>query len=97
MHDTCKHVFNMKMIQIRNVPDDLHKALKVRAAKEGISMSELILRDLPRLAHRPTLADIQERIRRRGPIKGFEGTGAELVREGREQREAQWDERLGRH
>jgi antitoxin FitA len=87
----------MKMIQIRNVPDDLHKALKVRAAKEGISMSDLIMRDLPRIAHRPTLADIQERIRRRGPIEGFEGTGADLVREGREERERQWDERLGGH
>jgi antitoxin FitA len=87
----------MKMIQIRNVPDELHRDLKIRAAKEGISMSELILRDLPRIAHRPTLADIQERIRRRGPIAGFEGTGADLVREGREERERQWDERLGRH
>ena len=87
----------MKMIQIRNVPDELHRDLKIRAAKEGISMSELILRDLPRIAHRPTLADIQERIRRRGPIAGFEGAGADLVREAREERERQWDERLGRH
>ena len=77
----------MKMIQIRNVPDDLHKALKVRAAKEGISMSELIMRDLPRIAHRPTLREIQERIRRRGPIEGMP-SGAELVRAGREERSA---------
>jgi hypothetical protein len=87
----------MKMIQIRNVPDELHQALKIRAAREGISMSELILRDLPRIAYQPTLAQIQERIRRRGPIKGFEGTGADLVRAAREERERQWDERLGRH
>jgi antitoxin FitA len=93
---TCKHVDTMKMIQIRNVPDDLHKALKVRAAKEGISMSELILRDLPRIAHRPTLAEIQERIRRRGPIEGMP-SGAELVRAGREERIAQLDARFDRH
>jgi antitoxin FitA len=86
----------MKMIQIRNVPDELHRALKIRAAKEGISMSELILRDLPRIAHRPTLADIQERIRRRGPVEGLP-SGAELVRAAREEREAQLDERDARH
>jgi len=86
----------MKMIQIRNVPDDLHRDLKIRAAKEGISMSELILRELPRIAHRPTLAEIQERIRRRGPIEGMP-SGAELVRAAREEREAELDKRLGRH
>jgi len=84
------------MIQIRNVPDELHRALKIRAAKEGISMSELILRDLPRIAHRPTLADIQERIRRRGPVEGLP-SGAELVQAAREEREAQLDERDARH
>ena len=86
----------MKMIQIRNVPDDLHRALKVRAASEGISMSELILRDLPRIAHRPTLAEIQERIRKRGPIEGFEGNGADLVRQAREERDAELEKRIAR-
>jgi antitoxin FitA len=86
----------MKMIQIRNVPDELHQALKIRAAREGISMSELILRDLPRIAHRPTLAQVQERIRRRGPVEGF-GSGADLVRAARKERDAHWDEHFGRH
>jgi hypothetical protein len=86
----------MKMIQIRNVRDELHRDLKIRAAREGITMSELILRDLPRIAHRPTLAQVQERIRRRGPIEGF-GSGADLVREAREERIAQLDARFDRH
>ena len=86
----------MKMIQIRNVPDELHRDLKIRAAREGISMSELILRDLPRIAHRPTLAEVQERIRRRGPIEGMP-SGAELVRAAREERIAQLDARFDRH
>lgn len=86
----------MKMIQIRNVPDELHRDLKIRAAEEGISMSELILRDLPRIAHRPTLAQVQERIRRRGPIKGMP-SGAELVRAAREERIAQLEARVDRH
>jgi hypothetical protein len=86
----------MKMIQIRNVPDELHRDLKIRAAREGITMSELILRDLPRIAHRPTLAQVQERIRRRGPIEGMP-SGAELVREAREERIAQLEARFDRH
>jgi hypothetical protein len=85
----------MKMIQIRNVPDDLHKALKIRAAREGISMSELILRDLPRIAHRPTLAEVLTRIRSRGPVTDVP-SGAELVRAAREEREAELARRIDR-
>ena len=40
---------HMKMIQIRNVPDELHRSLKARAAREGRTLSDLILSDLPRL------------------------------------------------
>ena len=40
----------MKTIQIRNVPDELHRSLKTRAAREGRTLSDLILSDLPRLA-----------------------------------------------
>ena len=92
MFCTCNHVHNMKMIQIRNVPDELHQALKIRAAREGTTMSELILRELPRIAHRPTLADVQERIRRRGPVEEI-GSPADLVRASREERDAQLDAR----
>src|SRR5215217_5528295 len=41
---------HMKMIQIRNVPEELHRSLKERAAREGTTLSDLILADLPRLA-----------------------------------------------
>lgn len=82
----------MRMIQIRNVPDDLHQALKIRAAREGISMSELILRELPRVAHRPTLPEVLARIRSRAPVEGLP-SGAELVRAIREEREAELDAR----
>jgi hypothetical protein len=60
----------MKMIQIRNVPDDLHRALKVRAAQEGSTLSDYILAELPRLADRPTPAQIMQRIRHRTPVGG---------------------------
>ena len=42
------------MIQIRNVPDELHRSLKARAAREGRTLSDLILSDLPRLADKPS-------------------------------------------
>ena len=40
-----------KMIQIRNVPDDLHRALKVRAAREGMTLSAYLLREIAQLAN----------------------------------------------
>jgi hypothetical protein len=60
----------MKMIQIRNVPDDLHRALKVRAAQEGSTLSDYILAELPRLADRPTPAQVMQRIRHRTAVGG---------------------------
>jgi plasmid stability protein len=42
------------MIQIRNVPDDVHRELKVRAARAGMSLSDFLNAELTRLiAHRP--------------------------------------------
>jgi hypothetical protein len=75
----------MKIIQIRNVPDDLHRALKARAAREGITLSELILRELPRIAHRPSLEQIRERINSREPVLGGPSS-AELIRQDRDSR-----------
>jgi hypothetical protein len=85
MSRTCDHVRNMKMIQIRNVPDDLHRALKVRAAREGTTLSELIMRELPRIANKPSLEEILERIKSREPVNGLETT-ADLIREDRDSR-----------
>jgi plasmid stability protein len=74
----------MKMLQIRNVPDDLHRALKARAAREGTTMSELVLRELPRLAHKPSPEQVLARIRERTPVGG--APAAELISQGRKQR-----------
>ena len=43
-----------RTIQIRNVPDDLHRKLKARAEEAGMSLSSYILRDMKRLAEAPT-------------------------------------------
>jgi plasmid stability protein len=69
------------MLQIRNVPDDLHRALKQRAAREGVTMSELVLRELPRIAGKPTMEEVLARIKTREPVRGL--SGAEIIREGR--------------
>jgi antitoxin FitA len=52
----------MKTIQIRSVPDDLHRALKVRAAQEGTTLSELALTELRRALERPRRSDLLDRI-----------------------------------
>ncbi|MEO8689345.1 MAG: hypothetical protein ABI611_14165 [Solirubrobacteraceae bacterium] len=68
----------MTMIQIRNVPEELHRSLKERAAREGTTLSDLILSDLPRLAHKPSPEQLLERIRSRAPVGG--APAAELIR-----------------
>ena len=58
-----------KMSQIRNVPDDLHRTLKVRAAKAGMTLSDYLLSEIERVAGKPTLQEIAERLRRREPVE----------------------------
>jgi len=54
-----------KMIQLRNVPDHLHRKLKARAATEGRSLSDYLLEEIRRAADRPTLAEMAERLQHR--------------------------------
>lgn len=58
-----------KMIQIRNVPDDVHRALKIKAAKAGMSLSEYLLRRISEDAHQLTLEEWFERVRRLEPVE----------------------------
>ncbi len=55
----------MKTIQIRNVPDDVHRALTTRAAAAGTSLSDYALLELERVAERPPVADVLFRARSR--------------------------------
>jgi plasmid stability protein len=68
----------MKMIQIRNVPDELHRSLKERAAREGTTLSDLILDELPRVARSPSPEQLLDRIRDRTPVPG--DSAADLIR-----------------
>jgi len=59
----------MKLLQIRNVPDDVHRTLKSRAALAGMSLSEYALAELKRSAERPTREEILARIAARPPAR----------------------------
>jgi hypothetical protein len=54
-----------KMIQIRNVPDDLHRELKVRAAAAGMNLSDYLKRELGRRSRKSTIKEISARSRGR--------------------------------
>ena len=73
------------MLQIRNVPDDMHRRLKVRAAMEGTTMSDYALAELRRALERPTRAELLERISNRSAGSVGE-SAAEAVRAEREAR-----------
>ena len=74
----------MKMIQVRNVPDELHRALKARAAMEGRTLSDYILAELPRLADRPSRDQVLARVRARTPVGG--PPAADIIHAERERR-----------
>jgi antitoxin FitA len=73
-----------KMIQVRNVPNDVHRTLKARAAAAGMSLSDYIKRDLEQAAARPSLEEIDARVSARGRSALRTGTVLEALREVRE-------------
>ncbi len=71
------------MIQIRNVPDDVHRALRARAAAAGVSLSNYVLDEIVRVAARPPVADVLARAgTRRSGVTGMDVVAA--VRDGRD-------------
>ena len=63
MFSACDTLLNMtKMIQIRNVPDELHRTLKVRAAKLGMTLSDYLLSEIEQVAEKPSLGELMERL-----------------------------------
>ena len=74
-----------RMIQLRNVPDALHRTLKARAAMAGMSLSDYLLAEIREIAERPTLSELRERLHKRKPVPVQLDT-ARMVREEREVR-----------
>lgn len=69
----------MGVIQIRNVPPELHRKLKAKAAAAGLSLSDYLLRGVERQAEQLSLDEIRERVRRLPPVDPVE-TPAEIIR-----------------
>ena len=74
-----------KMIQIRNVPDSVHRRLKARAAMAGMSLSDYLLEEARRLLERPTAAELRARLESRTAVRLSEEP-AEAVRSERDRR-----------
>ena len=69
MLGACFYRFRMsRMIQIRNVPDALHRRLKSRAALEGKSLSDYLLAEIREAAERPTIAELRAQLATREPV-----------------------------
>ena len=86
MCSTCDNVDYMsKMIQIRNVPDELHREAKARAARAGMTLSAYLLREIRRTLEAPDLEELLARIASRERINPSE-TPAEIIRAEREAR-----------
>jgi plasmid stability protein len=73
------------MVQIRNVPAEIHRRLKVRAASEGISMSDYVLREIRKSLDRPTRQEVLERLQAQ-PVRKLRRSAADLIRSERESR-----------
>ena len=58
-----------RMIQIRNVPNEIHSQLKARAALEGMSLSDFLLREVRRVIERPSPAELRARLRGRKRVR----------------------------
>lgn len=74
-----------KMIQVRDVPEQVHSTLKARASREGMSLSDFIKRELERIVERPTMRDWLERTGQVRPIP-HKRSAAQVVRESRDAR-----------
>jgi plasmid stability protein len=73
------------MVQVRNVPDELHRKLKSRAALSGMSISEYLLREIERVLERPTREELLQRLQSLEPVESREPVALAVAaeREGR--------------
>lgn len=73
------------MIQIRNVPEELHRKLKARAAMAGMSLSDYLRRLAERDLEKPTLKEWLERVKSREPVS-LDPSPTEIIRQERDSR-----------
>ncbi len=86
MFSTCDYHFHMsKMIQLRHVPDALHRELKSRAALEGLSLSDFLIREARKIAAQPTLEQLKARLAALPPLR-LKISPTQVLREERDRR-----------
>lgn len=73
------------MVQIRNVPADFHRRLKARAAMEGMSMSDYVMREVGKALDRPTRAEVLARLKAQ-PVRKLKPGAAAIIRAERDSR-----------
>jgi plasmid stability protein len=84
MRRTCCHAVHMsKMIQIRNVPDAVHRKIKARAAQAGMTLSDYLLAEIERIAALPTRDEMLARLHARARVK-LRTPAAQIIRADRE-------------
>jgi plasmid stability protein len=74
-----------KMIQLRHVPDSLHRQLKGRATRAGMSLSDYLVREVRKIAERPTTDEIKARLTAMGPSR-LTASPTAMIREERDRR-----------
>ena len=74
----------MTMLQVRNMPDEMHRLLKARAAMAGVSMSDYVLRELQRALERPERAELLRRLGEH--LRALTSSPTDLIREERDAR-----------
>jgi antitoxin FitA len=82
---TCKYAWHMTMLQIRHVPDDVHRRLKSRAALLGMSLSDFALVELVKSLERPTRQELLRGLSAAGP-RSLSSSPTELIRSERDAR-----------
>lgn len=73
------------MIQIRHVPDSIHRRLKAKAAMEGMSLSDYLRQEVVEIAARPTVSELRQRLAERSSVR-TRVTPAQAIRSERENR-----------
>jgi hypothetical protein len=85
-----------RMIQIRHVPEDVHRRLKERARREGMSLSDYLLQEVTLLSTQLSWDELFEEIDRDGPALVEDVDTVEEIRRGREERDRELDARTQR-
>ncbi len=73
-----------KLVQVRDVPEDVHRTLKARAAQAGMSLSEYLRAELTRIAALPTNEELRARLRQRTPVPMPRETPEVIIRRHRD-------------